>query len=316
MVEQRVEQRAEQAHRSRADHGDASAPGTPAPARRARPPGPDPAGVAVDGVSKVFGRDPETVLRRLAAGEPADRVFEETGATAAVFDASFSVAPGEIFVVMGLSGSGKSTLLRMLNGLVEPTAGRVWLAGLELTALPAAERVLLRRRHTAMVFQHFALLPHRTVLENAAFGLEVAGAERRERRRRALAALETVGLAGHADVLPEELSGGMQQRVGLARALAVDPEILLMDEAFSALDPLIRTQMQDELLRLQRERPRTVVFISHDPDEALRLGDRIAVMDRGRIVQQGPAAELLEAPAGDVVRQFFARVRGAPEAAG
>jgi glycine betaine/proline transport system ATP-binding protein len=256
-------------------------------------------------VTKVFGDAPDRALELLAEGvEPAE-IRERTEQAVAVCEASFEVAPGEILVVMGLSGSGKSTLLRLVNRLIEPTAGRLRVEGRDVCELDAAELVDLRRRRTAMVFQHFALLPHLTVLENAAFGLDVAGLPRRERRDRAREMLEQVGLAEHGDAYPDELSGGMQQRVGLARALAVDPDILLMDEAFSALDPLIRGRMQDELLRLQEGRARTVLFISHDPEEARRLGDRIAVMEQGRIVQLGRPEELVESPANDLVRDFF-----------
>lgn len=263
--------------------------------------------VVAEGLTKVFGKPPERALELLEAGQEPAQIYEDTGLTVAVCRASFTVEPGEILVVMGLSGSGKSTLLRMVNRLVEPSAGRILVDGQDVAALDARGLVALRRTKTAMVFQHFALLPHLTVVENAAFGLDVAGRPWQERRERALAALEQVGLADRADVRPDELSGGMQQRVGLARALAVDPEILLMDEAFSALDPLIRTQMQDELLGLQEARARSVIFISHDPDEALRLGQRIAVMDRGRILQIGTPEEVVESPANDVVREFFHR---------
>jgi glycine betaine/proline transport system ATP-binding protein len=263
--------------------------------------------VVAEDLTKVFGEPSERALELLEDGVDPAAIYERTGMTVAVCRASFSVPPGEILVVMGLSGSGKSTVLRMVNRLVEPTAGRVRVDGRDVLELDRDELVALRRTKTAMVFQHFALLPHLTVRENVAFGLDVAGRSREEQRERALLVLDQVGLAAHADAHPDELSGGMQQRVGLARALAVDPEILLMDEAFSALDPLIRTQMQDELLRLQEERSRTVIFVSHDPDEALRLGDRIAIMERGRIVQIGEPAELLEAPASDLVRDFFQR---------
>jgi glycine betaine/proline transport system ATP-binding protein len=267
--------------------------------------------VVAEGVTKVFGAPADRALDLLAAGRDPAEIYDETGLTIAVCEASFRVEPGEILVVMGLSGSGKSTLLRMVNRLVEPTAGHLFVDGSDVGSLGSAELVALRRGRTAMVFQHFALLPHLTVLENAAFGLEVAGMPAREQRERARAVLDRVGLDAHRDAYPDELSGGMQQRVGLARALAVDPDILLMDEAFSALDPLIRTQMQDELLGLQAERARTVLFISHDPDEALRLGDRIAIMDRGRIVQIGRPDELVESPESPLVRDFFDRDRAA-----
>jgi glycine betaine/proline transport system ATP-binding protein len=280
--------------------GDPSAPGGPDVPQ-------DAGTVVAERVTKVFGRAPETALKLLEGGREPAEIYEETGMTVAVCEASFSVSPGQILVVMGLSGSGKSTLLRMVNRLVEPSAGRVLVDGREVGALAREELVGLRRDKTAMVFQHFALLPHLSVLENASFGLDVAGLPRREQRERGLAALEQVGLADRAGAYPDELSGGMQQRVGLARALAVDPEILLMDEAFSALDPLIRSQMQDELLRLQEGRARTVIFISHDPEEALRIGNRIAIMDRGRILQIGSPEEVTESPANDVVREFFHR---------
>ena len=227
------------------------------------------------------------------------------GTTAAVIDASFTVEPGQIFVVMGLSGSGKSTLLRMLNGLLEPTAGRVLFDGEDLTALGARELRQVRSSKISMVFQHFALFPHRSVLENAAYGLEVQGVPRAEREQRAAAALEMTGLAGWEASWPDELSGGMQQRVGLARALATDADLLLMDESFSALDPLIRRDMQDQLLELQQRLKKTIVFITHDLNEAMRLGDRIAVMRDGRIVQQGTAEDILVRPANDYVASFI-----------
>mgnify|MGYP006422787211 CR=1 FL=1 len=225
--------------------------------------------------------------------------------TVGVCDASLEIAEGEIFVVMGLSGSGKSTLVRLLNRLIEPTFGTIEVGGTNIVDMSAADLIALRRQRLAMVFQSFALLPHRTTLDNAAFGLEVAGVDREARYRRAAKALETVGLAANVDSYPDELSGGMKQRVGLARALANDPEIMLMDEAFSALDPLIRTEMQDELLRIQRETPRTIVFISHDLDEAMRIGDRIAVMESGRIVQIARPQEIVTNPANEYVRSFF-----------
>lgn len=252
---------------------------------------------------KVFGRRPEAAVRRLEGGAGRDELRAD-GTTAAVIDASFTVEPGQIFVVMGLSGSGKSTLLRMLNGLLEPTAGRVLFDGRDLTALSARELRSVRSRRISMVFQHFALFPHRSVLENAAYGLEVQGVEPEERKRRATEALALAGLAGWEDSWPDELSGGMQQRVGLARALATDADLLLMDESFSALDPLIRRDMQDQLLELQKTLKKTIVFITHDLNEAMRLGDRIAVMRDGRIVQQGSAEDILVTPADDYVASF------------
>ncbi|MFE6227477.1 MULTISPECIES: betaine/proline/choline family ABC transporter ATP-binding protein [unclassified Streptomyces] len=261
-----------------------------------------------DHLFKVFARRPadETeAVRALAAGDADRDALREDGVTAAVVDASFVVEPGQIFVVMGLSGSGKSTLLRMLNGLLEPTAGRVLYDGDDLTALTPRALREVRSRRISMVFQHFALFPHRTVLENAGYGLEVQGVPRAEREKRAAEALELCGLAGWEKSWPDELSGGMQQRVGLARALATDADLLLMDESFSALDPLIRRDMQDQLLVLQKQLKKTIVFITHDLNEAMRLGDRIAVMRGGRIVQLGTAEDILVRPADDYVASFI-----------
>ncbi|MFI9244410.1 glycine betaine/L-proline ABC transporter ATP-binding protein [Streptomyces sp. NPDC053086] len=252
---------------------------------------------------KVFGRRPDEAVERLRTGT--DRAeLRADGTTAAVIDASFRVEEGEIFVVMGLSGSGKSTLLRMLNGLLEPTAGRVRFDGQDLTTLTDRALRELRSKKISMVFQHFALFPHRSVRDNAAYGLEVQGVPRAERERRADEALALCGLAGWEKSWPDELSGGMQQRVGLARALATDADLLLMDESFSALDPLIRRDMQDQLLELQKTLKKTIVFITHDLNEAMRLGDRIAVMRDGRIVQTGTAEDILLRPAGDYVASF------------
>ncbi|MER5361310.1 betaine/proline/choline family ABC transporter ATP-binding protein [Streptomyces sp. NPDC002785] len=242
-------------------------------------------------------------MQKLEGGADRDELRAD-GTTAAVIDASFTVEPGQIFVVMGLSGSGKSTLLRMLNGLLEPTAGRVLFDGQDLTALSPAELRHVRSSKISMVFQHFALFPHRSVLENAAYGLEVQGVPRAERDKRAADALELTGLAGWEKSWPDELSGGMQQRVGLARALATDADLLLMDESFSALDPLIRRDMQDQLLELQKRLKKTIVFITHDLNEAMRLGDRIAVMRDGKIVQLGTAEDILVTPANDYVASF------------
>ncbi|MET7938332.1 glycine betaine/L-proline ABC transporter ATP-binding protein [Streptomyces sp. NPDC005322] len=252
---------------------------------------------------KVFGRRPDEAVARLEAGTDREELRAD-GTTAAVIDASFDVEAGEIFVVMGLSGSGKSTLLRMLNGLLEPTAGRVLFDDDDLTALSPRDLRGVRSHKISMVFQHFALFPHRSVLENAAYGLEVQGLPRDERDRRAAEALEMVGLDGWEKSWPDELSGGMQQRVGLARALATDADMLLMDESFSALDPLIRRDMQDQLLTLQKRLKKTIVFITHDLNEAMRLGDRIAVMRDGRIVQIGTAEDILVTPANDYVASF------------
>ncbi|WP_326691846.1 MULTISPECIES: glycine betaine/L-proline ABC transporter ATP-binding protein [unclassified Streptomyces] len=253
---------------------------------------------------KVFGRRSDQAVSRLEAGTDREELRAQ-GTTAAVIDASFEVEEGHIFVVMGLSGSGKSTLLRMLNGLLEPTAGRVLYDGDDLTALRPRELREVRAKKISMVFQHFALFPHRSVLENAGYGLEVQGVPREEREERATEALELAGLKGWEKAWPDELSGGMQQRVGLARALATDADLLLMDESFSALDPLIRRDMQDQLLELQKTLKKTIVFITHDLNEAMRLGDRIAVMRDGRIVQIGTAEDILVRPATDYVASFI-----------
>ncbi|MFF2487104.1 glycine betaine/L-proline ABC transporter ATP-binding protein [Microbacterium sp. NPDC058062] len=251
---------------------------------------------------KVFGRNPKDAVKRLRAG--ATRADVADSGSAAVIDASFTVQPGEIFVIMGLSGSGKSTVLRMLNGLLPPTAGDVFVQGQSVTKASAKALRSIRQRSISMVFQHFALLPHLTVLDNAAYALEIQGVGRDERRARAREILDKVGLGDRADAMPDELSGGMRQRVGLARALTSGTDILLMDEAFSALDPLIRREMQEQLIELQRELGRTIVFITHDLNEAMFLGDRIAVMRDGRIVQNGTPEEILTDPANDYVAQF------------
>ncbi|PPG04142.1 glycine betaine ABC transporter ATP-binding protein [Rathayibacter sp. AY1F4] len=266
--------------------------------------GADPATPALEArhLFKVFGRKPDEVVRRLSEG--ADRGELAGLGTAAVIDASFTVRRGEIFVVMGLSGSGKSTLIRMLNGLQEPSAGEVLIEGSTITGVSEAELRRVRRSSVSMVFQHFALLPHRTVLDNVAYPLEIQGVPAAERRERAMLAVERAGLAGWHEKMPHELSGGMRQRVGLARALAADTDIVLMDEAFSALDPLIRREMQEQLIELQHELGKTIVFITHDLNEAMFLGDRIAVMRDGRIVQIGTPEEILTDPANDYVAQF------------
>ncbi|MFO7803300.1 MAG: glycine betaine/L-proline ABC transporter ATP-binding protein ProV [Desulfovermiculus sp.] len=261
--------------------------------------------VVVQDLYKIFGPNPERAYELIEQGKTKDEVLEETGLTIGVQKASFEVYEGEVFVVMGLSGSGKSTLVRMLNRLIEPTSGSVFMEGKDISKISMDELIDLRRKKMSMVFQSFALMPHLTVLGNAGFGLEVAGISPEEQQKRAMSALEQVGLKAYANSYPQELSGGMQQRVGLARGLAVDPIIMLMDEAFSALDPLIRTEMQDELLKLQQESQRTVVFISHDLDEAMRIGDRIAMMEGGRIVQVGTPEDILKNPADEYVRAFF-----------
>lgn len=269
---------------------------------------PAPVKVALRNVFKVFGDDPEAAVRMVREGRGKEQIHAETGCTVGVNDASFDIHAGEIFVIMGLSGSGKSTLLRLINRLIEPTAGEILIDGQDITRMSKRELIALRRRDMSMVFQSFALLPNRTVLDNAAFGLEVAGVPEAERRRKALAALQGVGLGAYAESRPDQLSGGMKQRVGLARALASEPSLLLMDEAFSALDPLIRTEMQDELLRLQSEHSRTIIFVSHDLDEAMRIGDRIAIMQHGVVVQVGTPDEIVMNPANDYVRSFFRNV--------
>jgi glycine betaine/proline transport system ATP-binding protein len=260
--------------------------------------------IRIDHVFKVFGDAPEQALELVKQGCSKADILARTGNSIGVFDVDFTIEAGEIFVVMGLSGSGKSTLVRMLNGLIEPTAGSILINDVDINRLSPTQLRTLRRKDISMVFQSFALMPHMTVLDNTAFGLELAGVKVTERNAQAAQALEQVGLAGWEMSFPDELSGGMQQRVGLARALASDPSILLMDEAFSALDPIIRHEMQSELLRLQQIKRRTVVFISHDLDEAMRIGDRIAIMKDGAVVQLGTPDEILRNPANDYVRSF------------
>ncbi len=261
--------------------------------------------IVVNNLYKIFGDVPQEAMGLLQQGVHKEEIFQATGQAVGVCDASFRVKDGEIFVIMGLSGSGKSTLVRLLNRLIEPTAGQIIYDGTDIASLSAPELLELRRRDLSMVFQSFALMPHLTVLDNTAFGLELSHVPRAERQARACAALAQVGLEAYGASFPDELSGGMQQRVGLARALANDPAVMLMDEAFSALDPLIRTEMQDELLTLQKEKKRTIIFISHDLDEAMRIGDRIAIMEGGQIVQVGTPQQILDDPANDYVRSFF-----------
>ncbi|MDA7415957.1 glycine betaine/L-proline ABC transporter ATP-binding protein ProV [Xenophilus arseniciresistens] len=263
--------------------------------------------IQIDHVFKVFGDEPKAALALVRQGRSKQEILAETGQSIGVFDANFHIQAGEIFVIMGLSGSGKSTLVRLLNRLIEPSAGRVVIDGQDIFEHGSGALRALRRKDISMVFQSFALMPHMTVRENTAFGLELAGVAKARRLVAADDALAQVGLAGWGDSYPDELSGGMQQRVGLARALASDPSILLMDEAFSALDPIIRTDMQSELLRLQQVKRRTIVFISHDLDEAMRIGDRIAIMKDGQVVQVGTPEEILRQPADEYVRNF---VRG------
>jgi glycine betaine/proline transport system ATP-binding protein len=261
--------------------------------------------VVVKNLYKVFGNKPDAALQMLYDGKHKDEVLRQTGQVVGVLDASFEINKGEIFVLMGLSGSGKSTLIRLLNRLIEPTAGSVIVDGEDVAKMSTEKLLNLRRKDMSMVFQSFALLPHRSVIENAAFGLEIAGVETKERERRAMEVLEQVGLNTFARHMPSQLSGGMQQRVGLARALTVNPSLMLMDEAFSALDPLRRTEMQDVLMKLQQEQKRTIVFVSHDLDEALRIGNRICIMEGGRVVQVGTSDDILQRPADEYVKAFF-----------
>ncbi|QJD85741.1 glycine betaine/L-proline ABC transporter ATP-binding protein ProV [Cohnella herbarum] len=260
--------------------------------------------IEVQSLTKVFGNDPKRAYSLLDQGWSKERIAKETKLTVGVNRVSFAIEPGEIFVIMGLSGSGKSTLVRLLNRLIEPTSGQVLINGKDIVQLSAEELRQVRRKTISMVFQKFALFPHRTVLENVEYGLEIQGVAKDERREKAIRTLALVGLAGLEDKRPDELSGGMQQRVGLARGLVNDPDILLMDEAFSALDPLIRKDMQDELLELQSTMKKTIIFITHDLDEALRIGDRIALMKDGAVVQIGTPEEILTHPANAYVERF------------
>ena len=260
--------------------------------------------VRAEGVWKVFGPQGDRLVGASDADLTRSELYEKTGCTLAVRDVSLEIHPGEVFVVMGLSGSGKSTLVRTLIRLIEPSAGEIWIAGRDVMAADAAALRDLRRHTVSMVFQHFGLLAHRRVLDNVAFGLEIQGVPKAERLARAEQMLRLVGLEDAADHFPDQLSGGMQQRVGLARAFAVDPKLMLYDEPFSALDPLIRRDMQDEVLRLQLETGKTMLFITHDLAEALRLGDRIAIMRDGAIVQLGTPEELVGSPADEYVQNF------------
>ena len=258
----------------------------------------------VQNITKVFGKNPSKAIDLLQKGKTKKEILEETGMTIGVNQANFEIKSGEIFVIMGLSGSGKSTLVRMFSRLVEPTSGSLILDGDDVVKMNKEELRDMRRKKMSMVFQNFALFPHRTVLDNTEYGLEVQGTPKAEREKKAKEALELVGLKGYENQYPGELSGGMQQRVGLARALANDPDILLMDEAFSALDPLIRKDMQDFLLELQEKMERTIIFITHDLDEALRIGDRIVLMKDGSVVQVGTPEEIMTNPANDYVERF------------
>jgi glycine betaine/proline transport system ATP-binding protein len=261
--------------------------------------------IVVKNLYKIFGDDNTEGMDLLRSGLDKDEILKQTGMVVGVSDVNFSIKQGEIFVVMGLSGSGKSTLVRLLNRLIEPTQGQILFDEIDITLMSDKELTAFRRKEVNMVFQSFALMPHMNVIENAAFGLELAGMTLEERQLCAARALEQVGLATFSKKYPDELSGGMKQRVGLARALATDPDVMLMDEAFSALDPLIRKEMQDELLKLQDRKRRTIVFITHDVDEAMKLGDRVAVMANGNIIQIGTPQEILSSPANEYVSSFF-----------
>ncbi|WP_213993396.1 betaine/proline/choline family ABC transporter ATP-binding protein [Sodalis sp. dw_96] len=264
--------------------------------------------VSISGLFKIFGPGAQNALAHLRQGADPAVLFAQHKWSVALNDISLQITQGEIFVIVGLSGSGKSTLLRMVNRLIAPSAGEVYYKGAAISALTDAELIALRRHDMSMVFQSFALLPTRNVLDNAAFGLELAGIDVRQRHQRAMAVLEQVGLAQVARQQPYQLSGGMQQRVGLARALAVNPTLLLMDEAFSALDPINRREMQDLLLDLQAQQQRTLIFVTHDIEEALRIGSRIAIMEQGKVIQVGTAEEIINAPANAYVRRFFSGI--------
>ncbi|MCI5942460.1 glycine betaine/L-proline ABC transporter ATP-binding protein [Ligilactobacillus animalis] len=261
--------------------------------------------IDVRNVSKIFGRQVEKAEKLAAQGLSKEEILKKTGATVGVDRVSFQIEKGEIFVIMGLSGSGKSTVLRMLNQLIPTTSGQIIVDGQDLTKLTKKELLDFRRNKMSMVFQDFALFPHYTVLENVAYGLEIKNVSKEERLKKAQHALELVGLKGYGEQYPDQLSGGMQQRVGLARALASDAQVLLMDEAFSALDPLNRKEMQDELLRIQAELNKTIVFISHDLNEALKLGNHIMIMRNAKLVQVGTPEEILTSPADDYVEKFI-----------
>ena len=260
--------------------------------------------IEIKNLSILFGSEKNRAKKMILKGKSKQEILKETGCTVAVRNANLEIEEGEMFVIMGLSGSGKSTLLRCINRLNEPTMGEIRVNGIDITRSSDKELLQIRRKELAMVFQHFGLLPHRTVLSNVSFGLELQSVPKEEREKKAQESIELVGLKGYENQRVDELSGGMQQRVGLASALANNPEVLLMDEAFSALDPLIREQMQDELLLLQEKMKRTIVFITHDLDEAIKLGDRIAIMKDGEVVQVGTPEEILTDPANAYVTRF------------
>ncbi|MFK8244268.1 quaternary amine ABC transporter ATP-binding protein [Leuconostoc mesenteroides] len=264
--------------------------------------------VEIKHLTKIFGKRPKAAMKMVKQNKSKNEIVEKTGSTVGVYDINMSIEEGEIFVIMGLSGSGKSTLIRLLNRLIEPTAGQLFIDGQEITKLNKKQMIEIRRKKMSMVFQNFALFPHRTLLENTEYGLEIQGVGKEERRKRAEQALENAKLLSFKDQYPHQLSGGMQQRVGLARALTNDPDILLMDEAFSALDPLVRGEMQDELLDLQANVEKTIIFITHDLNEALRIGDHIAIMKDGRLQQIGTGEEILTNPANDYVKTFVGDV--------
>ncbi len=260
--------------------------------------------VEVRNVSKIFGKSPKAAIDLLKEGKSKKEILKETGQTVGVNNVSFKIYPGEIFVIMGLSGSGKSTLIRMFNRLIDLTIGEILIKGEDIVKMDEARLREIRQKRISMVFQNFALFPHKTILENAEYGLEIKKVDPEERKEKAMKALEAVGLKGYEHQLPSQLSGGMQQRVGLARALASDTDIILMDEAFSALDPLIRKDMQDELIEIQEQYKKTIIFITHDLDEALRIGDRIALMKDGSIIQLGTPEEIMINPANAFVEKF------------
>ena len=260
--------------------------------------------IEVRNIYKIFGEHPEQVLPLVKDGATKDEILERTGYTVGLDNVSISLQEGETFVVMGLSGSGKSTLIRHINRLIDPTSGEIEVDGINILKLNRRDLDEIRRHKMSMVFQRFGLLPHKTVLENVGFGLQIQGVPERQRHKAAMDKIDLVGLSGFQHQYPEQLSGGMQQRVGLARALATDPDILLMDEAFSALDPLIRTEMQQQLLALQADMHKTIVFITHDLDEALRLGDHIGILNGGRLIQVGGPEEIIMHPADDYVTAF------------
>ncbi|MGR5547930.1 quaternary amine ABC transporter ATP-binding protein [Vibrio sp. DNB22_12_1] len=267
--------------------------------------------IEISGLYKIFGPKPNSVVERVKSGQSKDQILAETGHTVGLKDINLKINKGEIFVIMGLSGSGKSTMIRHFNRLIDPTMGQILVEGVDVMQLSTAELEEFRRNKMSMVFQRFGLLPHRTVIDNVAYGLEIQGFKKEERLAKANEWLETVGLTGYGNQYPAQLSGGQQQRVGLARALATDAEILLMDEAFSALDPLIRSEMQDQLIELQEKLHKTIIFITHDLDEALRLGDQIAILKDGELVQQGSPDEILLHPADEYVEAFVKDVNRA-----